>query len=478
MPTRFPYGFFLLFLGVFLLLPTNALAALISESVATPEGNNGLPLLLNNDESPNTFLEWNQSGELGSFEAYMYRQEIGSIPPDDDVRFYLSNTSGSGGELDCTTVSKPLSEWGIERYNFSTTAIEDRIPATPVLIDGFEGTECLIEFEPDWVEFDNYRYIVSSIDIGAAGSPSLNPAWFRAYDSTPDTVPPSTTLYGNQVVQYWPSAGVNDEPSEFTIGAQFSINDPSLIQGVGYRLYSPNGTVLYNATTTVDVAQTLSLTTDYDFTHNGLYTGQAYFIQVGYTYDSYGEIVSTDTWEIDSQVKQYIQITDTGTPPWTFNPDGSINPGLGTTTISSTTPLYLLNIQCGTGGLLEDPLAVACRIFNFIFNPDLQYVQQLRQNVGLIFTKFPFSIFTATYDFFNPALLTAAGSSSGGGTLVLNFYGSPVSILSPASLEKAGVDTDALAGIRLLITCGLWFLFLWYLFWRGTKLLDKFRRFI
>jgi len=79
------------------------------------------------------------------------------------------------------------------------------------------------------------------------------------------------------------------------------------------------------------------------------------------------------------------------------------------------------------------------------------------------------------------AVLTGTGASNqptGSGSLILNLYGQPVNLVSSSSLATAGVTSSSLAFLRLLMTGGLWLLFLWYLFWRGTALLDRFRRFI
>lgn len=253
--------------------------------------------------------------------------------------------------------------------------------------------------------------------------------------------PPPTTQF-NEVTQYIPAAGVSTTTGVMTVGAEFSIAQPTYVAYIGYRLFDPTNTVVFNATSSVPVAGIYTLYTDYDFDMVGQYTGHAYWAQ-----DVGGNI-----WETDNPTIQNVLID---VPQWSVNPDGSFTGNPATT---STTTLSNLNLDCGTGFA-----GSICNLVARIFIPSNASIAGLQSSFNNLLLKAPFSFFTESHDVLESFWYDG---NSYGGTLSLELYGSDVDILSASSSAAIGFSSTELDFFKSIVNAALYFFLAWYLYWR------------
>lgn len=265
----------------------------------------------------------------------------------------------------------------------------------------------------------------------------------------PPITPPSTDF--NEVIRYWPAFNYSTSTGTTTVGVQFSIPHPELIEGVGFELGGATNlgtstvaevSTLYTATTTVSTAQTFSMTTDYNFTSGGYYSISAFFIQNGRRVYN-----NTNATILINYVPPNITIGNDG--QFHFN---------GTTTVATST-LDALHIDCGDTFIV----ASICKLAVSFIIPDPSAVQGVKDNFSLILTKAPFSFFTDS-----KKLLDAfqTGTAATGGTFALTFYGQSAPIVSTTTAASIGLGTTPINTLKDLEIIGLWILLAWYLYWR------------
>lgn len=244
----------------------------------------------------------------------------------------------------------------------------------------------------------------------------------------------------NEVDHYIPTVGVATTTGTTTVGAVFAMNQPWLVDYIGYRIISPNNEVVYNATSTVSLAALYEISTDFNFTTTGIYTGHAYFAQNG--------------WETDNTTIQQIAINLTD---WTVNPDGSFTQNPATT---STTTLPNLSLDCGTGFA-----GSICNLAAKLLLPDASSIQNVQSTWALLMNDAPFSFFTQS-----KALLGALKGTVGAQqTLSVTFFGRTTQIISASTTASIGFGEASLAFAKFIMTAGLWIMFAWFIYWRvGT----------
>lgn len=264
-------------------------------------------------------------------------------------------------------------------------------------------------------------------------------------------ITPASTEF-NEVIRYYPGLNYATSTGTTTIGAQFSIPSPDLIEGIGFELNGSTDTsasttvaevsTLYTATTTVSTAQTLSITTDYNFTNGGYYTINAFFIQNGKRV--YNTTIAT---VLINYVPPNIVVGNDG--QFHFN---------GTTTVATST-YEALHFDCGSTFVVAD----ICKLAIAFVVPDPSAIQGVKDNFNAILLKAPFSFFTDSKKLLDAFQL---GTASSGGTFSLTLYGANVPIISTTTAASIGLDSSVITTLKNLITIGLWVLLAWYLYWR------------
>lgn len=270
----------------------------------------------------------------------------------------------------------------------------------------------------------------------------------------PSTQPAITQW--NEVTRYWPGLNYATSTGTTTVGVQFSIPHPELIDGVGFELdgaldTSASTTVamlntLYTASTTVATSSTFSLTTDYNFTQGGYYTINAFFIQNG-------KRVWNNT--IGTILINYVP------PNITVGSDGQFHFN-GTTTVATST-YQALHIDCGSTLFVSD----ICKLAVAFVVPDPSAIQQVKEVFNAMLTKAPFSFFTDSKKLLDAFQL---GSASTGGTFALTLYGQSVPIISTTTASSIGLSSTPINVLKDLETIGLWILLAWYLYWRVASI--------
>lgn len=267
---------------------------------------------------------------------------------------------------------------------------------------------------------------------------------------TSDVPPPSpATTEFNEVLNYIPSAGVSTTTGTTTVGASFSIANPTFIEYFGYRLISPNGTVLYDASTTPSSASIYEISTDYNFTDTGIYQGHAYFAQ------DFGGVV----WEVDNQVVQQILID---LDEWTVLPDGSFS---GDSSTTSTSTLSTATLECGT-----DFAGSICNFVANLFIPNAASVQNFFSSISLFLERPPLSFF---YELNNAFRAFGAPASVSAASLSVSLFGISIPVVSTSTAASVGLSGNTLATARALMGYGIMILGLWYIFWRAQGYAEK-----
>jgi len=266
----------------------------------------------------------------------------------------------------------------------------------------------------------------------------------------------------NQIVRYIPSLNYSTTTGSTLVGVEFSIANPDWIEGVGFELSgTPNVSTtttssylntLYEASTTVSIAQTFSLTTNYNFTSGGYYSIVGYFIQNG------KKIYNSSAATI---------LIDYTAPNIVIGSDGVFH--FNATTTVATSSLDALHIDCG------DTIIVSslCKIAVSFVIPDPSSIQGVKSSWNALLTKAPFSFFTESKNVLGAFASTTASS---GGTLALNFYGQNAPLISTSTANSIGLGSSTIEALKFLITVGLWILMAWFIYWRIGGLLAKIER--
>lgn len=272
----------------------------------------------------------------------------------------------------------------------------------------------------------------SIVEMGYAGW-HFNGSVF-SYDS-----PPITTNF-NEVIQYIPGIAVNMTATTTRVGAQFAIARPDLLNYFGYRIYSPAGVVVYDASTTPSEAKKYEIATDFAFTISGVYTGHAYFAQT-----SGGSV-----WEVDNHTLQYISVDYDVIG---LNENGTFNWSNPATT--STTTLSNLDFECSGEGFAKS----ICNVAMGLFIPLPSTIVSVQGAWNSLLTNSPFNFFYGAYNFISlfDDVVDAPDT-----TLSVHVAGSDIDILSPSSAAAIGVSTDVIDIAKNLITM---MIFVGFLFW-------------
>jgi len=267
----------------------------------------------------------------------------------------------------------------------------------------------------------------------------------------PGAGPEEPTSDLNEVIRYWPNVGVSTTTGTTTVGAQFSIAHPEWIVGVGYKLLGYDGTVLYDASTTVASANLFSLTVDYNFTTPGVvYTGHAYFIQE----------VDGNLWYVDNPSIQQISIDN---PLWSVDPNtGRFIENSATT---STSTVSGLTLNCGTGFA-----GSVCNLVANLMIPKPGSLSMISSANSNLMSKAPFSFFVQAKTVLDSLQIVSAAEPA---SLALTLFGAETDVISTSTANSVGLNSTVINGLKLLMSIGLWLLLAWYLYWRIPKLIPQ-----
>lgn len=216
-----------LFIAVFLLLPTNALAAVIGEGTGTPNTTSGNAFNISGD--------WLSTPTVGTMEyldfyAVRYR-DAGSQPsPEGTDMFTAYVTAGDFGAGACTMAAKSATELGVQ-YSDSWPP---PTPTTMATFGPFVG-DC------DFVENDNRNVVYELSSSSTSGwqtgtwTDSGN-ALFVAYDTAP---PPDNTQ--TRIIEVFPPDDYPDFLSPyatstvFDIEADIFVNAEDFVEGMVFK---------------------------------------------------------------------------------------------------------------------------------------------------------------------------------------------------------------------------------------------------
>lgn len=449
-----------LLLGVFSLLPSSALAAVIEDTdnsnIFTEGGGNwagylngGMiykPQVTTTSVSHVCFF-WGAdvAGDSGTYTLDVYNRGAGNFP-----------TGGSNthlGTSNSLTVAPPdvdiaqhfsndISSWEENCFEFASDLSWNANDGIAMKINKVSGDDVYViqgggSGNPsNDVDFP----AVSTGNVGNTGSwyGQAVPVVFR---DGPVGPPPATTEY-NEVVDYIYDPILDNSFGTSTVGATFSIPEPTWVSSIGFTLRGPLGNLLYTGSTTPSLAGTYDVSVDYYFDTSGAYELQAYFIR--------------DTGErINNPVSVYITVN---VPEWAFDPvTGDLVPAASTTIATST--LTNFKIDC------PDDLLVGslCKLAVGLFVPQASAIQGLQASFYGLMNKAPFSFFTQS-----KTVLDAfrTGSAQTGGSLALTLYGSEIQVVSSSTASSLGVDSGMIDFLKGIMIVGLWLMLAWYLYWR------------
>lgn len=263
---------------------------------------------------------------------------------------------------------------------------------------------------------------------------------YRVFEWSPDIVPPTTEF--NEVIDYIYDPVLDNSFGTSTVGATFSIAEPDWLTSFGFDLRGPMGNILYTGSSTTAVPATIDVSVDYYFDSSGAYELVAWFID-------------------DAGVKNVNPVTvfiTVNVPAWVFDPvTGDLVPEASTTIATST--LTNFNIEC------PDDLLVGslCKFAVGFFVPSPASIQGLQASFYGLMNKAPFSFFTQS-----KTLLEAfrTGTAATGGSLTLSLYGSSIPIISSTTADNVGVDSSTIDLLKGVMIVGLWLMLAWYLYWR------------
>jgi hypothetical protein len=262
------------------------------------------------------------------------------------------------------------------------------------------------------------------------------------WSSVPLGPDPAITEY-NEVINYIPDTGINITVGTTTVGVSFSLPQPEWLEYVGYRIYSPSGVVVFNASTTPSAPGIYEIDTDFNFDTAGVYTGHAYFAQ-----DFGGSV-----WEVDNTSIQQIAVDVT---QWTVTPGGGFSQNNAT---NSTTTLSNFTLDCGDGFINS-----VCNFFERLVIPEATSIQNFFSSLALFVQKPPLSFFYELYSAFGAF---GASYTPGYSSLSLTLFGNTFPVVSTTTASVVGLSGSTLENVRVLMTGGIFVLGLWAVFWRA-----------
>lgn len=420
----------LLLLGVFALLPSNALAAVIKQT-GDPTNVSSMNSYM---QSQTTVLSDGLVHTFGSMTVYAAQRTLSGSP----VYLRIKNLT-SNSFIDCRT--DYINASALPTVPDTTGGPAAQGDGTILNLD-FSGTQC--------TSVPGAFYFVYQVTDANPTNTGARDLWFGGNSSNgegsiivrdgPFVNPPTTDF--NEVVDYIYDPILDNSVGTSTVGARFSIPEPDWVSSIGFDLRGPLGTILYTGSTTPTVAGTYDVDTDYYFGTAGAYELVAWF-------------VSDTGQKIINPVSVFIVID---AEPWVFDPvTGDLVPVSSTTIATST--LTNFKVECPDDVLVGS----LCKLAVGLFIPNASSIQGLQASFYGLMGKAPFSFFTQS-----KTVLDAfrVGSAATGGTLSLTLYGSEVDILSATTSASVGVDSDVINLLKGVMIVGLWLMLAWYLYWR------------
>lgn len=245
----------------------------------------------------------------------------------------------------------------------------------------------------------------------------------------------------NEVVDYIYSPDLNNAFGTSTVGAHFSIPEPTWIDSIGVDVIDPLGDVVLNITSSADDVALYGLFDDYYFDTTGAYEILAYFVQDGNRINNPTSLLFT-----------------VNSPEWVFDPVTG-NLVLQSTTTIATSTLDAFNVDCPTGFIIGD----LCKFAVGFFIPNASSIQALQASFNGMMAKAPFSFFTQS-----KTILDAFRTSevSAGGSFSLTLYGENVPIVSTTTAASVGLNSDIIDFFKSIMIVALWLMLAWYLYWR------------
>jgi hypothetical protein len=439
--------FILPFLGVFLAFAPHAFAAVIDEQL-----DNSTQFQLDNTSQPTDANQivatWTASSDVdwssGTYYGAFYIQNMdgrctGSYPDFDACSFRITDITQSADIF-----VHHLTSTERDAVNAGMTFISSSM--TPV----GGGTPNIVAGDTLAIRFETNGRFNSENPLDTLGTSGGNGYFVFATSAITPGPPPPTSEF-NQVT-FLPSQALNISTSTVTVGASYSLTDISsttIGDYIGYRIFAPNGDIVYDATTTPSVPGTYTITTDFDFTDNGLYSASAYYHGLVFGYPS----------DVDfGFARQQIQVNN---PQYVVGSDGNFS---SPAVITATSTLSGFNIDCGTGddSFLSGIIVGFCNVAVNLFVPSASSIQSIQSSFNNVTTKSPFNFFTESH-----AVLGALNGTVGvQQSLAVNLFGKNMDVISTSTASSIGLNSTLIDYLKFLMTTGLWILFAWFLYWR------------
>jgi len=358
----------------------------------------------------------------------------------------------SGDDICYTTPSGTNTGWQIIHWEtgdsldtFSYTPGNSSNPAYPF---GGGGSGGVTPGNPrcigpgGWSGLPSGTYLIVE---GTSGYPTGTIPWYvhvewDGGEIVPPIPPPSTDF--NEVIDYIYDPVLDNSVGTSTVGARFSIAEPTWLSSYGFDLRGPLGNILYTGSSTPDEPGTYDVDVEYYFGSAGAYEIVAWFI--------------SDTGvKTVNPVSVYITVN---TEPWVFDPvTGDLVPVSSTTIATST--LTNFKVDC------PDDLLVGslCKLAVGLFIPKASSIQGIQAAFSGVMAKAPFSFFTQSKTILDAFRL---GEATTGGALDLTLYGNEITVLSQTTGDAIGIDSGMIDLAKGVMIVGLWLLLAWYLYWR------------
>jgi len=337
--------------------------------------------------------------------------------------------------------------WGIRTVNSATNnPLDFEVCSKLFDVSGWPTTDnasVFLDFSDTTCDITNGTYYVvpTTQAYSARGYLKGNAAQTQTYVIVNNAGPEPPTTDFNEVIDYIYDPNLDNSFGTSTVGALFSIPEPTYIDSIGVELRDPNGTVVWNDTLSPTTAGTYSISDDYNFDVSGAYELTAYFIQEGV--------------KINNTVGLFILIN---TPVWTTDPvTGDFVPQASTTIATSTLDNYKLTCP--------DDLLVGgiCKLALGLFFPKTTSIQGVQASFNALMTKAPFSFFTQSKAVLD-AFKTVGEGTPATYSVTYNDVTSP--FISPEILATIGLNEERLDYIKFVIRVALWILLAWYFYTR------------
>jgi len=355
-----------------------------------------------------------------------------------------SGTGGSGNTLAFGNGSTEATlSTSITANSWHTVCIEIDQPTNSAraTLDGGTPTSWVLANGGGFTNIDKFRF------TGADGNATDQGYHIDSIgESAPPPPPPGSTGDYNELLNFIPSQNVSTSTGVTTVGGHYSIAEPTWINYFEYILIAPDGSIVYDASSTATSSGLYDITTDYNFTKVGFYQGFA----------SFNQTIGSSTVNTQVGSPQQIGIGITGL---TVNDNGNFNDLPGITSTTSTTTLNNLSLDCGAGFA-----GSICNAAALLIIPSAASIQAVQSAFSLVLSKAPFSFMVETRNAL--AAFNTSSSSAAVGTLSLHFYSQNVPIISSTTAASVGLTSSMIDFLKTLEIAGLWILLAWFVYWR------------